>query len=237
VTDFTLARYAELLGIALQEGYRFVGFAELDAVEGEAVVLRHDIDFSPRWLAPMAAAEQLHGVTSTWCLQPSAETYRWDAPDTRIAVESLIEDGHELALHFDANRCHTEPEIVEGVQEEVAALEELYGVTVRVVSFHQVGRRMLTHLELPEPLINTYAPRFFSDIGYVSDSNMQWRGKDLEALLRGHAHEKLQVLTHPVWWREKAVTLREALQSVADDIGVQLDDVISPEQRALIEAA
>ena len=107
--DFTLGRYSELLRIALDEGYRFVGFGDLDGGSDDAIVLRHDIDFSPRWLAPMAAVEQLHGITSTWCLQPSATTYRWDAAETRAAVRALLEAGHELALHFDANRCATRP--------------------------------------------------------------------------------------------------------------------------------
>ncbi len=235
--DFTLGRYSELLRIALDEGYRFVGFGEIDGGSDEAIVLRHDIDFSPRWLAPMAAVEQLHGITSTWCLQPSAATYRWDAAETRAAVRALLDAGHELALHFDANRCSTQAEIVEGVLAEAAALEGVYDVPVRVVSFHQVGRRMLSDLELPAPLINTYAPRFFTEIGYVSDSNMQWRGKDLEALLRAHEHRRMQVLIHPVWWREEATTLRAALESVAEDAGLAFDEVVSPEQRALIEAS
>jgi hypothetical protein len=237
MSDFTLRRYAELLAIAREEGYEFVGFADLGEAPGEAIVLRHDIDFSPRWLAPMAAAEQAHGVRSTWCLQPSATTYRWDGPQTRAAIGALLEAGHELALHFDANRCATEVEIVEGVLAEAAALERVYGVAVRVVSFHQVGRRMLSDLELPAPLINTYAPRFFTDIGYVSDSNMHWRGKDLEALLRSHTHRLLQVLIHPVWWRAEAVSLRQAIQDVADESGMPFDAIVSPEQLALIEAA
>ena len=154
----------------------------------------------------------------------------------RAAVRALLEAGHELALHFDANGCANHAEIVEGVLAEAAALQEVYGVPVRVVSFHQVGRRMLSDLELPAPLINTYAPRFFTEIGYVSDSNMQWRGKNLKALLRAHEHRRMQVLIHPVWWREQATTLRQALESVAQDAGLSFDAVVSPEQRALIEA-
>ncbi len=236
MADFTLARYEQLLRTALDEGYAFVGFCGLDDAAGPAVALRHDIDFSPRWLAPVAAVEEALGIRSTWCLQPSATNYRWDGPAMRAAVEPLLAAGHELALHFDANACGDEAGIVDGVRREASMLAAAYGVEVRVVSFHQVGRRMLSHLELPPPYVNTYAPRFFSEIGYVSDSNMHWRGKDLEAILRGREHRRLQVLTHPMWWREEPVTLLEAMRELAAETGIDVEELLTPEQRALIGA-
>lgn len=233
--DFTLARYGELLDLALASGYAFVRFTELDAVDDRAIVMRHDIDFSARFLAPLSAIERERGAVSTWFLQPGAATYRWDGPEMRAAIGQVLADGHELGLHFDANRCASEAEILDGVARERAALEEAYGVVVGAVSWHQPGRKTMSHLEVPG-MVNTYAPRFFTEIGYVSDSNMQWRGNDLAAMLRAGEPRMLQVLTHPVWWQETWASMGTRLRALAAELGLDPAAIMSEEQAALAAA-
>lgn len=230
--DFTLERYGELLDLALARDYAFVRFSELEAVEGRAVVLRHDIDFSPRFLGPVSALERERGIVSTWCLQPSAATYRWDGPEMRAAIAGVLADGHELGLHFDANGCETDAQVLAGVAREKAELERVYGVTVRVVSWHQVGRKMMGHLRVPD-MVNTYEPRFFGEIGYVSDSNMQWRGSDLAAILRAGEPRRLQLLIHPLWWRERWSSMGTRLGELAAELGLKPSEVMSAEQAEL----
>lgn len=234
--DFTLARYAELLAVMREEGYAFARFTELDAVTGRAVLLRHDVDFDPRFVAPMSALEREAGAVATYCVQPDSENYEVDAPETHTAVRALLADGHELALHFDATRTADDGEVARGAAEQARALSERFGAPVRVVSWHQQGRRGAGHVALPDGLVNTYAPRFFDEIGYVSDSNQHWRGKDLEAILRAGEQRVLQVLTHPMWWRDERVTMLAALEEFARRRGVGVDDILTVEQRALIGA-
>ncbi len=111
----------------------------------------------------------------------------------------------------------------------------MFSRTVRAVSFHMPGRRPVDHLDLPSDLINTYAPRFFGEIGYVSDSNQNWRGVDLEDVLRRHAHDRLQLLIHPFWWRPLPGTMRSKMHGLADELGVDMHDIVTPEQWALMD--
>jgi hypothetical protein len=104
-----------------------------------------------------------------------------------------------------------------------------------VVSFHMPGRRPVDHLVLPAGLINTYASRFFVEIGYVSDSNQNWRGVDLETVLRSREQSRLQLLIHPFWWRAEPGTMRSKLFDFAAQIGVDVNEMITHEQWALMD--
>ena len=47
-------------------------------------------------------------------------------------------------------------------------------------------------------MINAYAKYFKDNVEYCSDSNGYWRHQRLENFLN-NKHDKIQVLTHPVW--------------------------------------
>jgi hypothetical protein len=232
--DFTLAAYAGYLELARRSGYEFCRFEELERPPELAILLRHDIDFSTRWVAPMAEVEHRCAATATYCFQPDSRNYEIASDATTSAVRTILELGHVLGLHFDATAISDDDEVVERVAQEARELGERFGTAIRTVSFHMPGRRPVGHLELSDGLINTYHPRFFERIGYVSDSNQHWRGKDLAALLRARAHPHLQLLIHPMWWRERPGTMLEKLEGLAADLGVDIGELLTPEQRALL---
>lgn len=243
--DFTLARYAQLLEIAGECGYRFVRFSELGDEAGgnargnegngdvaRAIALRHDIDYDPAFVAAVSAIEREAGVVATYCFQPDSLTYSIDGAPAREAVETIIRDGHDLGLHVDITAV-ADADVHGVVTREDDAMAARFGVRPAAVSWHMAGRRHAGHLEF-EDLVNTYAPRFFGEIGYVSDSNQSWRGRDLGAILRAGEHDRLQILTHPIWWRAQPVGLLDAMTDLAASTGVALDALLTPEQRELL---
>jgi hypothetical protein len=234
---FTWAQYEGYLGRAHSCGYRFSGFGALadDAVDAEhpVIYLRHDIDFSLRWVLPMAELEHRHGVRSTYCFLLDSQNYSSTTDAFDRTVDRVLELGHWLGLHFDANAHASDDEIAQRVADGAASLEGRFGADVAAVSFHMPGRRSVSHIELPGRLVNTYGPRFFADIGYASDSNQHWRGTDLDALLRSKRHPRLQLLIHPMWWRAQYSPMLEKLRELAAELGVELDELLTPEQRAL----
>jgi hypothetical protein len=233
--DFTHDHYRELLGVALDQGYGFHPFTDLGAIEGPGIFLRHDVDFDPRWIVPMSAIERDAGVLATYCVQPDSINYDPDSGELRSAVEALLADGHRLGLHLDATVIDDDAELARRAEAEAEVMTERFDAPVDVVSWHMQGRRRAGHVDVPG-LVNAYAPAFFSEIGYVSDSNQHWRGKDLEAILRGGEHRLLQVLVHPMWWRPQRRTLLECMTELAVKRGVSVDDLLTPEQRELIAA-
>jgi hypothetical protein len=236
---FTLAQYERYVRLAHSCGYRFGGFGALDDdaahPERSVIYLRHDIDFSLRWVLPMAELEHEHGVRSTYCFLLDSQNYSSTTEAFDRTVERVLELGHWLGLHFEANAIGSDDEVAQRVADRAASLDERFDAPVVAVSFHMPGRRPVSHIELPEPLVNTYGPRFFSEIGYASDSNQHWRGTDLEALLVSRRHTRLQLLIHPMWWRTRYSPMLDKLQELADEVGIGIDDLLTHEQRALLD--
>jgi len=148
--------------------------------------------------------------------------------------EAVLEAGHWLGLHFDASEISSDADVVTGVERDARRLEALFGHAVTAVSFHMPGRRTVGGIELPDGLVNVYGPRFFEEIAYVSDSNQDWRGTDVEALFAGRAVNRLQLLTHPFWWRESYGTIGEKLEELAAELGVAVEEIATWEQVELI---
>ena len=236
VLTFTLADYRACLESALNRGYRFAGFHEaVAASESPTIFLRHDIDYAPRFMSAMAQIEAELAVRSTYCVLLDCPWYRLDAPENRAVVESVIDQGHWLGLHFDASGIGSDEEVIDRVVAGADRLGRDFGQQVNVVSFHNPGRRQIKHLELPTPLIHTYAPRFFDEIAYVSDSNQDWRGKHLMQILDRVEYRRLQLLIHPFWWREEALTLGDKMQAMANELGIPLNELAQPEHLEIID--
>lgn len=232
---FTLGEYREYLTLALAEGYRFVSFESLDNADhhhGGEILLRHDIDYGPAFMRRMAAIEGELGVRATYCVDVESLWYRIETPENRAGIAEVLEAGHWLGLHFSASTIDSDQEVCERILEHAAYLGREFGRDVRVVSFHMPGRRRVDHLELPNGLINTYGPRFFTEIAYVSDSNQNWRGVDFMDVVRRRTHERLQLLIHPFWWRAEPATMRTKLLSLADELGVDPKELVTYEQWA-----
>ena len=236
--EFTLEEYRGHLELALASGYRFVGFESLDDPAdraGPEILLRHDIDYAPEFMPPMAAIEAELGVRATYCLHIDSRWYSIDTRANRAAIAETLGAGHWLGLHFDASSIASDRQARDRVVEQAQRLGGTFSRDVRVVSFHMPGRRRVDQLALPGGLINSYESRFFTEIGYVSDSNQNWRGVDLEDVLRRRAYDRLQLLIHPFWWRPQPATMRSKMQALADQIGIDVHEIVTPEQWQLME--
>jgi hypothetical protein len=201
-----------------------------DDLPERALLLRHDIDDRPKWIEPMARVEAENGAVSTYCLQTRSPFYALDM-EADQAVAALLDAGHELGLHFDSSQMTSDDEVVEGVAREAELLEQRYDTPIRVVSFHMPGVRPVGHLELGEDRINTYAPRFFDEIAYLSDSNQNFRGKDPETELREAG--RIQFLTHPTLWSGRG--LREILEEQASRLGSTVDALATDDQKFVLQ--
>ncbi|MEA2358149.1 MAG: hypothetical protein QOI62_1409 [Solirubrobacteraceae bacterium] len=238
---FTWGQYSEYLRLALSNGYRFGPLDGSTSDRGDAneqvVYLRHDVDFSLRWVLPMAELEAEHGVRATYCFLLDSPYYPSESSAFDETVQAILEMGHWLGLHFDATPFSSDDEVARRVADAAEALGQRFATDVVSVSFHWPGRRPVSQIVLPGGLVNTYGPRFFSEIGYASDSNQDWRGTDLAEVLTSRRHARLQLLIHPVWWRDTYSPILDKLTELAEELGMGLDEVMTVEQRALIDEA
>lgn len=238
---FTWKRYAASMDAALASGYQFIGFAGLTdssrLPDCPFVLLRHDIDYEPLHAQPLAEIEATRGVQATYFFQEGSRFYDLWSPDAASVIQGILSQGHWLGLHFDANGVSDDRMVVERVEAIALRMEARFTCPVGAVSFHMPTYRPISHLKLRNGRVNTYAPLFFQEVEYISDSNQECRGKDVLMVFREATVRRLQVLIHPIWWRAEQTPLSTKMAALAARLGLPLDDILTAEQRATMDRA
>ena len=93
---------------------------------------------------------------------------------------------------------------------DAAYLEECIGTNVTTVSFHRPIPEMLRTKIMLGGLVNAYANEFMDE--YISDSAGQWRSGDPLEDFKERKWEKIQVLTHPIWWNNVSRVPSDSLE-------------------------
>ena len=211
--DFTEDNYRHLLRLA-REQYTFRRFNDLDRKE-RCVLWRHDIDFSPQRGARLAEIEAEERVQATYFVLLRSRYYNLFEKDVTDSVRRIIAHGHTLGLHFDGE-YHGNPtgdQLTKLLAHERDVIRELFDHPIATFAFHNPSPENLRCQQWEcAGMVNTYAAYFRDEMGYCSDSNGYWRHDRLEDILRAARHERLQVLTHPVWWTPEVTSQRERLE-------------------------
>lgn len=212
---FSKGAYRDLLRTFDASGYRAVCY-EPGGLVGRAIILRHDVDFALGPAVEIGAIEAAMGWRSTFFVLVATEFYNIFTRAGRSALREIQAQGHDIGLHFD-RYVHCGQDEEAAAERECKMLEDIVRAPVTVTAFHRPA-------QTPEVLgragrfagrVHVYAPEFFSDIGYVSDSAGYWSyGSPTEhpAFLKGRP---MQVLTHPyLWVGEKTETARDHVERV-----------------------
>lgn len=184
--------------------------------------VRHDVDVCLERAVEMAELEYELGVQATYMVLPDTPLY--DLEEERDLVHLIHEFGHEIALHCDLDSGADGPVDEDGLtpdeRRRVDAarryLEELGIDPVASVSFHRPFERVLEGPRTIGGMTNAYNPDLLA--AYLSDSSGRWReGDPLESIV-GADVDRLQVLTHPVWWGERHAPPLERFAAVAAEL-------------------
>lgn len=230
--DFTRAAYGALLSALLECGYRGRRFPEATA-DRRDLLLRHDIDLWPPAALALAEIEHERGLSADYFFLMHSPLYEPNVPETRAVMDRLLSLGHRIGLHFDAARYDDKV----ATQEREAArecqnLSALTGEPITLISFHRPAKSLLGRKEPIAGRAHTYQPRYFSEIGYCSDSRGRWgHGHPLDhaAVTEGRA---LQLLTHPVWWAtdcggDREAALAKIVEAKGSDVKAAIAETIS----------
>jgi len=222
--QYTYDTYADLLMELVAGGYEFTSYE--GPIEDGQVLLRHDVDWSPRRAVAMAEVEAEYGVTSTYYFLLSSPFYNALYEDTREAIERILSLGHDVGLHFSTHQYWSaEPdddELVAAVDRERQILGSIADEPIDTVSFHIPPDWVLKRSY--DGFISTYEERFFTTIEYRGDSNQRWR--ESPPFTAG-IPERLQVLTHPGLWAETDQTFAERLYRERDDRFAAISDFLN----------
>lgn len=224
-TAFSPQAYRDLLAALLAKGYAVRDF-ETAQPEQADLVLRHDVDVWPGYALPMAETEAALGLSASYFVLTTSPLYNVAAADCRAALRRLLQLGHRVELHFDPVAYPADTDCDAAASRECDWLASITGQPVRMLSFHRPSPDLLNN---PAPLAgrpHAYQPRFFSAMGYCSDSRGGWqKGAPLQhaALAAGTA---LQLLTHPIWWLGDADP-QAALERYLRDRAADLDAALA----------
>ncbi|MBU0467118.1 MAG: hypothetical protein KJ718_01260 [Nanoarchaeota archaeon] len=220
--DFTYKQYEELLK-ETKEHYKFILFKE-EKKQG-TILLRHDVDFDIKGTLKFGEIENSLGIKSTHFIFLRSPFYNVLTGRNSKIIFKLIEQGHEIGLHFD--NAINDKAIIDAVQIEAEVLEKAFGIIVHSVSFHRPGILADAHVDLGR-FTNAYA---LKDYKYISDSRMNFREGPPLDMIKSKQFDKLHVLLHPVWWKENPGTrdgriedfLNQALETLKIETGENTD--------------
>jgi hypothetical protein len=210
-SEFCPAGYANIINGLRNLGYAPHSFHSVDP-NARHVVIRHDVDFSLDAAVLMAEQERQLGVNSAYFILVRTEFYNALSAAGSNALRRILDLGHEIGLHFDAS-LYAGRDIVEEIQRESEWLASALGTAVGSVSFHRPANEIVGGPNKLAGLTNTYGQKFVEDMAYCSDSRGVWRFGhpfDNAAIQEGRA---LQLLVHPFWWTEPAMSPEDRLRS------------------------
>jgi hypothetical protein len=197
-----------------KEKYTFSNFNDCSTND---IILRHDIDYSLESAVRIAEIENNLNVKSTYFILFHSEMYNIFSPTSIKYINKIIQLGHDIGLHYDASVLSTlDIEPGKMLIEELNLLENHFNTKINVVSAH--NPTLNENLKIPHNIINAYDPKFTKERKYLSDSVQFWR----ENCFCSHIgkYEKLQILTHPIWWSEENIPRGEIMNNL---IGGNLD--------------
>lgn len=212
--QFTYDTYVDLLYELRSNGYEFTSYD--DTIEEGEVLLRHDVDWSPRRALTMAELEVDNNINSTYFFLLTSPFYNALCQETRNVIDRISSMGHDLGLHFSTHQYWSskpsDEELVAEVTREREILSSVTGEPIDTVSFHIPPDWVLKRSY--EEFESTYEERFFTSIAYRGDSNQRWRRTPP---FDDGVPERLQILVHPGLWAETDQTFAERLYRERDD--------------------
>jgi hypothetical protein len=187
----------------IMNGYKSIGFDE--DFEGKQVIVRHDIDVDLDAAVEMSRIEREEGIKATYYVWLNSPFYSLFEKRYINSINEIISNGHDVGLHFDetAYEIKSEKDILNNIDKEVKVLEGYFGISITSVSFHRPSKYVLDNDLNLKKYINTYSNKFFKEYKYISDSNGIWREGCGCNIFKQGKYKKIQILTHPIWWKSE----------------------------------
>ena len=225
----SLKDYRVLLEKFLLNDYKFVSYDNMIASKKHAI-LRHDIDFIPEDALSLAKIEHDYNIKGNYFFLVNTDFYNINSNKIKKVIIQLINLGHSIGLHFDPH--FSKKNLASSIKKEKLVLESVTKQKVQVISFHRPMKKLLNNKHKYANSIHTYMPKFFSKIGYVSDSTGEWRhGTPFENIffLKNKA---IQVLIHPEWWQFKNLDnqnkkIKKIYEKMQANLDRQMNDNLS----------
>lgn len=210
--NFSFEHYREILTLIKERGYKSTFYDE-DA-EGKQIIIRHDVDLDLDSALEISKIEAELGMKAVYFIWIGAPFYNIFENRYKNIIEQIINEGHEIGVHYDETsyECNSKEELISYIDKESKMFKTYFDIDIKTVSFHRPSSYILDSDINCGKYINTYSKRFFKEYFYLSDSRGEWRNGCICKILDKENPEKIQFLTHPIWWKDKTLTNQERLR-------------------------
>lgn len=190
------------------------------APEASFIILRHDVEFSPKRALQLARLEASSGVSASYFFQVSGSSYNLFSPENIEIAGEISSLGHRLGLHFNPHAPRMTKAAEDAILFELNAMTERLGLKIDRFSIHRPTADLLEQRIHIDGFINAYSQEFFSyyspeeeipdepPVKYVSDARNQWcyTGRfDFPDEAFFKSYKKVQLLCHPYTWTEQGL--------------------------------
>ena len=202
--EFDPVHYLETLGKYKDSGYEILPVSEYFKTSGEKILLlRHDVDFSLEYAYRMASMERSLGHRSTYYILLHSPHFNPLSARNIGLIQDIHGMGHEIGLHVDSRTS---------LMVDTWILSEIIGEAVKSYGRHYVT--ITPEFSVPG-LINSSDPQLIGT-KYISDSGRHWRERCFCKHINKQGENKLQVLTHPIWWMSSGKGRWDAINRMED---------------------
>jgi len=205
--EFNFKSYKSFIQLALSKDYKFLIY-NTNYSEDKIILLRHDIDADPTAALMMAELEYSCSIKSTYFFMVRSPLYNLFSRSCDKIIRDIIGMGHHIGLHFDAGYLCNE-NIQSEIDRQIEFLNDIFQIDISTVSFHQPDSSILNN-ETKIRQINTYDKADMEGFFYISDTNMEWKSLTPLDLLNGERYNRIQMLTHPLWWVDESLSTTDA---------------------------
>lgn len=153
------------------------------------LILRHDVDYDISFALEIARLEKELSIKSTFYVRMTACYYNPMSKANRILLRKLHRHGFEIGLHFDPSIS----DLTERFNLELLCLENILGSKVESFSSHNPS---IHGIYSSNGIIN--GDQLFKDC--ISDSLMNFRGKDPYKYIDKSKTMLILLLLHPLYW-------------------------------------
>ena len=203
VCGFTIEHYKECLDKARDLGYQIGPVRDYDKLGDKFILLRHDVDFCLEYAYEMAMIDTDMDISSTFYILLQSTTYNALSPNNMELLRLIDDYEHEIGWHVDSRNV---------LALEYALLESITGQQVKSFARHY----MTLTPPVQYPLLIDAMDWKRLDVKYISESSRNWR----EGCMCQHIgkHDRLEILTHPIWWITDTKSRWEAIDKLYDDL-------------------
>lgn len=248
---FSYENYSKMLDDIVKVG-TITDFEEIaENKTKKFIILRHDVEFSPKRALKMAKIEYEKGIQSSYFFQLTNNSYNIISKRNIERVNEIKNMGHKVGLHFHLNGLEDIKIIKERIKREADILSYYLGFPINRFSFHRPPDFVLEQTIEVAGLINAYDSSFFTytkdatkldfskNIKYVADSKWtQWSYTHPYSCPTKEfldKYDKIQILAHPFVWTESGLGILENLKALLEESKEELIETVGNETKYVKE--